>query len=126
MRRKKKKVKKKDKKDKKDKGEKKTENKEEKKKKKKKIPEILKFTVWDFYIGKDKGESKCLCCNVIDIHQSNHECGHVESENNGGKTVKENLRPICSKCNKSMGTTNMLIFMNQYGYKIPDNFYGKK
>lgn len=33
----------------------------------------------------------------------NFEAGHVIPESKGGKTHIENLLPICSTCNKSMG-----------------------
>ena len=42
------------------------------------------------------------------------ECGHVVSEKNGGKPTIDNLRPICSFCNKSVGTMNMEEFKKKY------------
>ncbi|NDG68463.1 MAG: hypothetical protein EB135_03170, partial [Proteobacteria bacterium] len=39
--------------------------------------------------------------------QSIFECGHIIAEAKGGETSLENLRPICSTCNKSMKTINM-------------------
>lgn len=75
--------------------------------KKKSIPKSLKIKVWNTYIGEDIGKIKCLCCNTIDITQSIFECGHIIAEAKGGETSLENLRPICSTCNKSMKTINM-------------------
>jgi hypothetical protein len=75
--------------------------------KKKLIPKSLRIKVWNTYIGEDIGKIKCLCCNTIDITQSIFECGHIIAEAKGGETSLENLRPICSTCNKSMKTINM-------------------
>lgn len=46
------------------------------------------------------------------------ECGHVTSIKQNGKNTVKNLRPICGLCNKSMGITNMHIFMKKYGIEI--------
>jgi hypothetical protein len=77
------------------------------KKKKVKISHILKKQVWDTYIGISIGELKCPMCKVDVINQMNFECGHVIPESKGGKTELSNLRPLCNKCNKSVGTTEM-------------------
>ena len=39
------------------------------------------------------------------------EAGHIIAERCGGPTNIENLRPICSLCNRSMGLKNMIDFM---------------
>jgi len=75
--------------------------------KKKIISKPLRIKVWNTYIGEEIGKIKCLCCNTIDITQSIFECGHIIAEAKGGETSLENLRPICSTCNKSMKTINM-------------------
>ena len=41
------------------------------------------------------------------------EVGHVVSVHNNGDLSIENLRPICSLCNKSMSTRNMLEFIKE-------------
>lgn len=87
---------------------------------KKTIPKKLKNQVWDEYIGKELGIANCLCCNESEISKSEFHAGHYISEVNGGKTNKENLRPICAGCNLSMGKKNMDEYMNQY-YKIENN-----
>jgi len=91
--------------------------KEPEKKKKQKIPAIIKKLVWNTYIGEDIGKCKCLCCKNVDITQLNFICGHIISEYNGGKINVENMRPICSSCNLSMGTTNMHEFILNYFYE---------
>lgn len=89
------------------------------------IPKTLKINIWNFYIGKEVGIAYCMCCQECEIIQGHFEAGHVVSERYGGHTTIENLRPICSLCNKSMGAQNMLEFMKEYGYKKPKNWYGK-
>ena len=83
---------------------------------KKKIPITLKRKVWDKWIGEDIGKSKCVCCKLTDITQLNFACGHIISENDGGELNVNNLKPICTSCNSSMGITNMDVFINKYGF----------
>lgn len=97
-----------------------------KKYKKKYIPKTLKIKVWDFYIGENNGTGLCLCCNEEKIKALHFECGHVISEFNGGKLCVENLRPICSRCNRSIGSKNMDQFMDDYGFIKPKNWFGYK
>ena len=42
------------------------------------------------------------------------ECGHIKSEANGGDLNTNNLKPICSGCNKSMGSKNMDDYMREF------------
>jgi 5-methylcytosine-specific restriction endonuclease McrA len=70
---------------------------------KKIIPKALKEQVWIKYNG-NKFEAKCSvdwCTNIISPFT--FETGHNIPESKGGATEIFNLRPICSKCNKSMG-----------------------
>ncbi len=82
--------------------------------KKKTISKTLRRTVWNKHIGEDIGKAKCMCCNMTDISQLNFECGHVVAEAKGGSIDIANLRPICSSCNKSMGTVNMDNFVKSF------------
>ena len=75
--------------------------------KKKNIPKPLKKMCWDIHIGSTIGSAKCLCCNHQEIRQIDFHCGHVIAEKNGGTMTIDNLRPICSQCNLSMGVQNM-------------------
>jgi 5-methylcytosine-specific restriction endonuclease McrA len=85
-------------------------------KKKRKIPKRIKTKVWNKYIpnGKESRIGKCYCCRITEIYSDDHHCGHVVSEKDGGKEIIENLRPICSSCNSSMGTQNMIDFIINY------------
>ena len=83
-------------------------------KKKKSIPKKIKNEVWDYYIGKEFGLAKCLCCKSNEISKSDFHAGHFISENNGGKVNVANLRPICTGCNLSMGIKNMDEYIKEY------------
>ena len=83
--------------------------------KKKSIPLALKRKVWDFWIGESVGKTKCPCCKLTEISQMSFSCGHIIPESQGGKLSVENLKPVCSSCNSSMGTQNMNDFINNFG-----------
>jgi len=82
--------------------------------KKKAIPKSLKMLVWHTYIGKEIGLAKCLCCKNKEITQMDFDCGHVVAESRGGVTTVNNMRPICTKCNRSMKAMNMNDFIEKY------------
>lgn len=78
------------------------------KKTKKSIPKAVRDQVWVTYVGK-KYSGSCFCCNK-EINVNAWHCGHVIAESKGGPTTVENLRPLCSTCNLSMGTTDIKTF----------------
>ena len=80
------------------------------------IPKIKKQEIWHHYIGEEIGKTKCLCCSINDITQFEFHCGHIVAKSCGGDLSLENLRPICSKCNLSMGNENMIEFMQRLKY----------
>lgn len=80
------------------------------------IPTALRYEVWKKYISAIHIKGKCFCCRSNEISISNFECGHVISRKNGGPTTLQNLRPICSQCNKSMGTRDMDEFIISCGF----------
>ena len=98
---------------------KKRKEKEETKKLRKSIPKSLKILVWDKHIGKEKGIGECYVCKSK-IDSKNFECGHIVSVKEGGATNIDNLLPICSSCNKSMGTENLMVFKKKYFNTNPD------
>jgi hypothetical protein len=87
-----------------------------KKSRKETIPKALKDAVWNIWIGETIGKTKCMCCELKEITQNSFDCGHVDAEANGGKLSPMNLRPVCSVCNKSMGTENMGVFKEYCGF----------
>ena len=81
--------------------------------KRKSIPKVVKDTVWNTNFTEDKGSGKCFVCNKK-ITSRSFDCGHIVSVAHGGNDELDNLKPICSSCNKSMGTQNMIDFKNTY------------
>lgn len=77
-----------------------------------KINPRLKREVWKTYNEENKIDGNCYCCEE-DIHFNEFECGHVIPVTKGGKTHLDNLRPICSQCNKDMGILNLEEFKTQ-------------
>ena len=68
-----------------------------------KIPKALREEVWRTY-NRRIYESKCnvvWCTNKITVFD--FEVGHNIPESKGGSLHLTNLRPICSRCNSSMG-----------------------
>ena len=68
-----------------------------------KIPKALREEVWRYYNHKHY-EAKCYvkwCTNRITVFD--FEVGHNIPESKGGSLDLTNLRPICSRCNSSMG-----------------------
>jgi hypothetical protein len=84
--------------------------------KKDRIPATVRNSVWNKYIGISLGKAECYCCKMEPVTRANFHCGHIVSENRGGKITINNLRPICAHCNSSMGTTDMNEFMQKYGF----------
>lgn len=88
------------------------------------IPKVLKVQVWEHYIGKGVGEALCSCCKKEPITPFAYHCGHVVSEANGGKMELYNLRPICPRCNLSMGKKDMRTFMQKCNFgELDDHCY---
>ena len=74
------------------------------KKRKETIPVKLREEVWIKQMGR-VFEGKCpttWCTYTITVFD--FESGHNIPESRGGPTTIENLVPICSRCNRSMGS----------------------
>jgi len=68
------------------------------------IPKALREQVWLTYAGR-RYDSKChvpWCQNRMTVFD--FQVGHDVPESHGGATELFNLRPICSRCNQSMGS----------------------
>lgn len=81
--------------------------------KRKSIPKIVRDKIWNDNIGLAFGIGKCYCCQN-QITKDYYQCGHIVSRAMGGDDSPDNLKPICSLCNQSMGTQNMDEFMKEY------------
>jgi hypothetical protein len=71
--------------------------------KKKAIPQALREAVWIHYCGRVFSK-KCTvewCENMMTVYD--FQAGHNIPESRGGETTLDNLKPICSRCNLSMG-----------------------
>ena len=69
------------------------------------IPRALREQVWIHYAGR-VFERKCLirwCSNTMSVFD--FHVGHDVPESAGGTTELANLRPICARCNLSMGAS---------------------
>ena len=86
--------------------------------KKQQIPKHIKTIIWNTYIGDDIIKHKCLCCKRVTIKITEFDAGHIISEKVGGTHEINNLRPICSACNHSMGSMNMIEYIKKYGLYI--------
>lgn len=82
------------------------------KKGKKRITRQLKFKCWDKEFYEPSAKCPITFCPVIIKKEDtdNWHAGHVISESNNGDTCLNNLRPICKKCNLSMGSKNWVDF----------------
>ena len=78
------------------------------------VPKTIRNIVWDQYIGSDIPKHKCLCCLAVTITMRDFHAGHIISQKCGGATDVKNLRPICQSCNLSMGTRNMIEFIQEH------------
>lgn len=80
---------------------------------KKKIPKKVKEEVWSTNFG-NIYESKCFiswCSNKINVF--NFHVGHDIPESKGGTDDISNLKPICDRCNLSMGNNNTIKEWNK-------------
>lgn len=88
-------------------------------KKKANIPKALREQVWIQNIG-NQFEHKCLVewcqntMNVFDFH-----VGHNIPESQGGATNIKNLKPICARCNLSMGSQYSIEEWSKMGQNMP-------
>lgn len=84
-----------------------------KKYKKQRIPPTLRLQVFELY-SNERTRMLCYCCAINIITVANFECGHVIPECKGGLLEIDNLRPICSPCNKSMGSNYLYDYKNKF------------
>jgi len=70
------------------------------------VPKQLKNKIWFNAFG-DSTEGLCYCCGITKLHITHFEAGHLISKAQGGELSEENLRPVCSACNKGTSYKNM-------------------
>jgi 5-methylcytosine-specific restriction endonuclease McrA len=79
----------------------------------KSVPKTVKDRLWDTTFGPEAGQGLCYVCG-LQINSKRFEAGHVISVYHGGSTTLDNLKCICSTCNKSMGTQHLEKFKLTY------------
>ena len=77
------------------------------------VPKVLRDQVWMSAFGQQSALGCCACCKRA-IHITDWEAGHVVSRACGGRTVADNLRPVCRGCNRSMSCRNMDEFIAEH------------
>lgn len=83
-----------------------------------KIPKALREQVWRTHAGA-VFETKCIvkwCSNRMTVFD--FEVGHNVPESRGGATEISNLRPICGRCNKSMGNRYTITQWNELSQEV--------
>ncbi len=86
------------------------------------IPKPKRIKVWTNAFG-NVFETKCPMCNRALINALNFEIGHDVAVSKGGSDDIQNLAPICSSCNKSMGTKRWMDFKKDICTFTPSCFY---
>jgi 5-methylcytosine-specific restriction endonuclease McrA len=95
------------------------------KKKKATIPKALREQVWIQNIG-NHFEHKCLvnwCQNIMNVFD--FHVGHNIPESQGGATNIKNLKPICARCNLSMGSQYTIEEWSKMGDTLPQKIIKK-
>ncbi len=76
-----------------------------------------KINIWNHWIGEAR-EHKCLSCYGANptgklINRDAFECGHIKAETFGGTHGVTNVIPICTTCNRSMGSKHMIEYVTK-------------
>jgi len=78
-----------------------------------KISAIAREKCWTLWYAEcrkkqsvDGDSAPCYICEKL-ITAFSFEAGHIKSHANGGTNKVDNLRPVCNKCNKCVGSKNM-------------------
>jgi 5-methylcytosine-specific restriction endonuclease McrA len=85
---------------------------------KSRIPAALREQVW-LHTNGPIFSSKCSvkwCKNRITVFD--FQCGHKHAEAIGGHTTLDNLTPLCSRCNQSMGIMHFDDWQKLGGYEL--------
>jgi len=84
-----------------------------------KIPRDLRAEVWEAS-NPQQTQAQCWVGCGAQITPFNFHCGHIRAEKHGGLLQLNNLRPVCKRCNSSMGEHHMFNFIAAHGFrKVP-------
>ena len=81
--------------------------------KRKAIPKAVKSTLWNIHFTENNAKGDCKVCSK-EIKITDFDAGHIIAVANGGSDNLDNLMPVCSLCNKSMGIQNLNEFKKLY------------
>jgi len=81
--------------------------------KRKAIPKAVKSTLWNIHFTENNAKGECKVCSK-EIKMTDFDAGHIIAVANGGSDNLDNLMPVCSLCNKSMGVQNLNEFKKLY------------
>ncbi len=76
------------------------------------IDKNIRNVIWQKY-NKNSLSGKCYVCKRPITHD-HFEVGHNKAVAKGGKDNITNLRPICSNCNRAMGTMSIEQYKKKY------------
>lgn len=77
------------------------------------IPKALREQVWRHHIGESYKAKCCVTWCTNQITPFDYEVGHNIPHSQGGSMELANLRPICGRCNRSMGSAYTIDQWNQ-------------
>ena len=81
------------------------------------IPKPIKMEIWRIHCGETFEHACCISFCNNRMTPFDFEAGHIQAEAEGGEVSVENLIPICSKCNKSMGKKHLREWEQEH---VPD------
>jgi hypothetical protein len=56
----------------------------------------------------------CVCCHQTPIRRDDFVCGYRRTYASGGGNDVSNLEPICGRCNKKMGTHDLVSWCKKF------------
>lgn len=86
----------------------------------------LRMACWNKYIGKKTAAVKCICCQSETIYNTDFHAGHILAVAKQGTMCMNNILPICSICNLSMGSQLMDDFVKNNFPDNLDNYFARK
>ena len=82
------------------------------------IPKAKRRAIWIKHMGTHIFTARCLSCGSTPIDPFSFESGHIIAHSKGGSDSIDNLVPICSICNRDMGTMDMRLYMRKQFNRI--------
>jgi 5-methylcytosine-specific restriction endonuclease McrA len=77
------------------------------------ITPATRVKVWKKRFGFRK-TGTCVCCHQRTIYRDDFVCGHRRAYAAGGGNDVSNLEPICARCNKRMGTHDLVSWCKKF------------